>query len=145
MPDGFRHPSQQYEKIEKHLGSRRNAGKYLSEKLGEFEELQISPTPLNVVHDFYILGMKVSHLNSRDKLAEVLRACGIDFVITNYSNLQELPAFYPFSNRPLPNAVELNNSSFLGLYLCGYEFTEQALNSIVSLFESIFESGICRK
>ena len=130
----------QYEKIEKHLGSRRNAGKYLSEKLGRFEELLITPTPLNMVHDFYILGMKVSHLISRDTLAGVLRACGVDFVITNYSDLQELPAFSRFSNRPLPNAVELNNSSFMGLYLCGYEFTEQALNSIVRLFESIFES-----
>ena len=75
----------------------------------------------------------------------MLRACGVDFVITNYSDLQELPAFSRLSNRPLPNAVELNNSSFMGLYLCGYEFTEQALNSIVRLFESIFESGICRK
>jgi len=134
----------QYENIEKHLESRRKVGQFLTEKFRQFSELQVEKIPENVVHDYYILGMKVSSEISRDKLADALQNCGLDFVISRYSSLQNLPAFSGFALRVLPNAVELNESSFIGLYLCGYDFKEPELNAIVQIFTAIFESGICK-
>lgn len=129
---------QQYQKVTDHLEYRRNVAQKLLDKLSKFEWLLFSESESSVVHDYYILGMRLHAKVNRDFVASSLQAEGIHFLITKYSGLELLPAFSKFHKLPLTNAAHLNDYSFLGLYLAGFTFDGDTIDSITKAFEKTF-------
>ncbi len=126
-----------------HIQRRRQAGQQLVNALSGFHGIQIAPVPDNMQHDYYILGMTFSQevigLN-RNTIALALKAEGLDIVITEYAALHKLPAFADYKRGDLTVTDRLNQEAFLGLYLCGYDFSSRYIDGIVECFHKVWES-----
>lgn len=135
--------SYQIENIDKHVRSRRIAGQRLTNSLSLLHGLNVPVIPSNIEHDYYVLGM---HLDkelageNRNKIKEALSAEGLDIIITAYSSIQDLPAFRDKKRDDLSVAQQLNEKSFIGIYLCGYDFTHDYLDQISNAFEKVWKN-----
>jgi dTDP-4-amino-4,6-dideoxygalactose transaminase len=91
-------------------------------------------------HDFYILGIRISEslASRREWIADSLRAEGIINLIVGYQALHRLPSFQKFSQKNLANANQLHDHTFLGLYMCGHNFSEENISQISNAFHKVF-------
>ena len=129
---------QQYMRFSEYIKYRRNVGEILKRKFRNLDGINLEALPEYIEHDYYILGMRLSDERSRDFIASALRAEGLPIVVSKYSELQNLPAFNQYPSTPLKNAVQLNDHSFLGLYLAGHLFSDEDLILIENVFVDIF-------
>jgi perosamine synthetase len=130
----------QLSKFNELVEDRRNYGRYLKNALKNITWLEFGPDEIYKEHDYYILGMriKLSEINcSRDLLIRALTAEGITGLVSNYSNLHKNRNFLQYPRSSMVVTEELCNNSFLGLYLCGNQYTNEDLSSIVEAFLKI--------
>jgi hypothetical protein len=66
----------------------------------------------------------------------------VDFVIGNYCELHKLQAYRDFRRGNLGITEYLNESGFIGLYLCGYHFDEVLINSTLGAFNKVWQKAI---
>ena len=121
--------SRQLERIEAYVNFRRKAATRLIEEL-KHSFLEPPEITEGIDHDFYILGFKLpldfGH-ERREFLTRRLRAAGLPFILEKYVLTHKIPSFRKFSDRPLSSAETLQSSSFLGLYMCGVDWSEDAV------------------
>lgn len=130
--------SGQLERLAPLIRSRQEAAARISAGVSELRGL-ISP---NVVvgepHAYYILGFRLmsSIAAHRDIIVDALQAEGVPDLLRGYQNVHRLPA-YSYGGR-LPVAEDLHDSSFLGLYMCGRQLTEDDCALIVAAFQKVW-------
>ena len=119
----------QLRRIHSLVGHRRKAGLAIMDSLGEsiFEPPKIAK---DVDHDFYILGLKLKDSQSRrrSEVFQSLSRLGIPGLQAKYVNTHNIPAFERFKRNPLLNAEKLHNHSFIGIYMCGVNWTDDLVN-----------------
>lgn len=132
----------QLDRFETLISHRRFAAEKLIEGLQNLPGIFIPGLPQSSTHDYYILGM---HFDtnvagfSRDYLIQALRAEGLDFVIGEYCQLHRLPAYSKYRAGDLLVTDKLNREQFLGLYLCGYDFTDLLIVETIETFKKIWK------
>lgn len=123
----------QYRRIKEHINHRRSAANALKNGLKlpglEFEEI-----PINIEHDYYILGFRISEVNKRDLVAKKLKDFGLPFVVTGYPALHRLPSFANFKKHDLTVTDRMHDIEFIGLYLCGHLFDDRSVSFIIDAF-----------
>ena len=95
---------------------------------------------------------------SRDLIHRALVAEGVPFLSNRYQNLHMLPMFihkqcygqdgfpwsmnadaeYVYGEGQCPVAERLNNQEFLGLFMCGSQFTDEETNLIGDAFHKVY-------
>lgn len=133
---------QQYLNADRLINDRRMVGKKFIELLKDIDGLLVPSFEDN--HDYYILAMRIHEDYDRKFIASALQYEGVQTLITNYSGLENIPAFLPFSNGELVNSSHLNNVSFIGLYLAGHKYSEENLVEISSAFRKVFSDRRAR-
>ncbi len=91
----------------------------------EFPEVQF-----NIDHDYYILGMKlpIDYGSSRRKaLTNSLNAKEIPGVLEKYVVTHRLDSFKDYHTGKLMNAESLQDQIFFGIYMCGVDWTDKAI------------------
>lgn len=132
---------QQYLKVDAHIQYRREVAYRLRQILYGIPGLILPNLNENVLHDFYILGMRLAGNVNRTFVEKSLRAEGLHFLVTNYSGLENLRAFLHFQTTDLPVSKRLNDREFLGLYLAGFKFEEVQYDEIQVAFEKTFHDS----
>jgi dTDP-4-amino-4,6-dideoxygalactose transaminase len=133
----------QFRKIDLHVQRRRTWGRYLADKI---KTLQLSGLEIDIPsgqdeHDFYILPLRVKtdllevHKTS---IVDALRAEGMVTVVGEYGGLENLKAFEKYPRGPLRNAKLAHEREFIGLYMCGHEYSRKYLDQIANAFERIW-------
>jgi len=126
--------------IERLITDRRFYGNYLVKGLRRINWLILPEPKFYEEHDFYILGMRIDFSQfpvDRDTLIEALAAEGLQGLIGRYAQLHKLKSFRNYPKNSLENTEKLFNQSFLGLYLCGHEYSDSDLDRIIEVFEKI--------
>lgn len=126
----------QYLHIDKFLEDRRSYAREFIKLLNGIKGLVVPE--FEVEHDYYILGMRLQPGWNRNFIESALVAEGVSTLVTRYSGLEKLPAFLPFFERELNNAMILNEEQFIGLYLSGHTFTKKNIEEIVTAFKIVF-------
>lgn len=132
----------QLRNLERLVEERRNYGRYLVENLSRFDWIQLNSSENFIEHDFYILGFSISdeflsRTGGRERIVQALRAEGLTELVAQYGNLHKLSAFRDCAKTKMRWTEKLSETSFLGIYLCGYAYTLQDLNQIVEIFGKI--------
>ncbi len=130
----------QLSKIDKLVDDRRFFGNYLRKGLQKFSWLIFAEEETYIEHDYYILGMRINYLDfpiSRKKLIEALLAEGLQGVIGEYAQLHKLRSFQDFPRSDMQATENLFNDSFIGIYLCGNDYSIADLDLIIDAFEKI--------
>ena len=130
----------QISKIDKLVDDRRFFGNYLRKGLQKFSWLIFAEEETYIEHDYYILGMRINYLDfpiSRKKLIEALLAEGLQGVIGEYAQLHKLRSFQDYPRSDMEVTENLFNDSFLGIYMCGNDYSLADLDLIIDAFEKI--------
>jgi dTDP-4-amino-4,6-dideoxygalactose transaminase len=130
-------------RIEKIVGDRRKFARELIFELSKYEYLQITKTESWDSHDYYILGMIYDYKQtnvSRDVYVAALKAEGLKNVVSNYSDLHNLATFREYPRGDMSSTEELNNLSFIGLYICGTRLNEREFTETKKVFKKINDS-----
>jgi perosamine synthetase len=127
----------QMRRIEKMMNDRRETGIQLAKGLSTIDDFQVELLEKDEVHDYYILGINLSERLSRKRkeFAEQLRLAGIPGILEGYVNAHKLPQFSKFSDGPLPNSEYLNEFSFLGIYICGFNWNQSLIDYTLEKFD----------
>jgi dTDP-4-amino-4,6-dideoxygalactose transaminase len=129
--------------LEKHVIHRRRVGEFLIERLLTFPGISLPTIDTGFEHDFYILGIRL-HSEilgvSKNIIYDALLAEGIPGLLKTYSELHKIPTFAKFANHPLNNIDTLNSKEFIGLYLCGFQYSKRNLLEIVNAFEKVWSN-----
>ena len=127
----------QMRRIEKMMNDRREAGIQLAKGLSIEEDFQVEMLKKDEVHDYYILGINLSERLSRKRkeFAEQLRLAGIPGILEGYVNAHKLPQFSKFSDAPLTNSENLHETSFLGIYICGFAWSQSFIDYTIEKFK----------
>ena len=131
----------QLEKFDSHIDHRVNSAKNLINLMIDIPEIQFPEAGNAINHDFYIIGMRISEdlAGQRQSIANALRAEGITNLIIGYQALHRLPSFQKFNQSNLDNVNQLHDKTFLGLYMCGNQFSPENISEISDAFHKVFE------
>jgi hypothetical protein len=77
---------------------------------------------------------------SRLTLAKALRAEGITFLVDEYSHVHQLPAFSNCKKGDMSVTETYNSEKFLGLYLCGNDFSEKVTLGVLDAFDKVWSN-----
>lgn len=127
-------------RIKKIVGDRRRFARQLIFELSTYEYLHITKSESWDSHDYYIVGMIYDYRQtrvSRDVFVAALRAEGLKNVVSNYSNLHNLTTFREYPRGDMSLTEELNNRSFIGLYICGTMLSERELIETKKVFKKV--------
>ena len=154
---------EQLKKLEKFGAIRQRIADRLNKGLEGLHGLRTPKVKPDCTHVYYYYGMTldIELLGvSRDKIHAALRAEGVP-VDNQYLNLHLMPIFqkkiafgskgFPwtsdichrdvdYSKVICPVAEELNDTSYLGLGVCVYEFSDQSLDLIVAAFQKVWKN-----
>jgi perosamine synthetase len=130
----------QLERFNSHIDHRVNAARNLIGLIQDIPGIYLPSIGDAIDHDFYIIGMRISEslASRREWIADSLRAEGIINLIVGYQALHRLPSFQKFSQNNLTNANQLHDHTFLGLYMCGHNFSEENISEISNAFHKVF-------
>ena len=154
---------QQLKKLDSAIESRQRAASLLSERLSDIPYLTTPVTRDDCSHVFYFYAMKHNAELagvSRDLIHRALVAEGVPFLSNRYQNLHLLPMFiqkqcygqegfpwslntdveYVYEEGQCPVAERLNNQEFLGLFMCGSQYTDNEVNLIGDAFHKVYAS-----
>lgn len=127
-------------RIEKIVGDRRRFARKLISALSKYEYIQVANPGEWDSHDYYILGMLYDHTKtgvSRDSFVSALKAEGLGNVVSYYSDLHNLSNFKHFQRGDMSVTENLNNRSFIGLYMCGTRLSKNEITQTIDVFEKI--------
>ena len=154
----------QLNKLNKAMQSRQKIAKVLNSYLDSIDGIQVPVVRNQCTHVYYFYAMKVSPDKlgiSRDLLHKALVAEGVPYLSNNYQNLHLLPMFqekicygaggFPwhysnvtsnidYSKGICPVAEQLNDHEYLGLFLCGSNYNETEIHSIINAFDKVFSN-----
>lgn len=131
----------QLKNLEYHVKNRRNYANTLKETLDNLAGIKMTKIDVGMTHDYYILGLQIDTVElkiSRQKIADALIAEGVPGLLCGYSNLHKNPAFVNYVNVDLKVMDYLHNISFMGIYLCGYDFSDKNLRQISNAFQKVW-------
>ena len=128
--------------LKKLVEERRKYGRFLVENLRRFDWINLGSNESYIEHDFYILGFSIAdeflkRTGGKERIVNALRAEGLTEIVSEYGNLHKLPAFRNCAKTKMTATEKLSEKSFLGIYLCGYEYSSQDLDDIVDIFWKI--------
>ena len=132
--------SYQLERFNSHIDHRVDTSRNLINLLRDIEEIHLPEAIDTHSHDFYIIGIRIDDAlaGQRAAIADALKAEGITNLIIGYQALHLLPSFRNYNQENLINANKLHDETFLGLYMCGYNFTPENISEISNAFHKVF-------
>jgi len=152
----------QLQKLPAIIKSRRAIAEQLSSGLSNIPFLQVPTVQKDCTHVYYVYpivlcgGME----QHRKEICEALTAEGVVGVMQGYINLHLLPMYqqkiaYGKQNFPWHNSVyngdvsynkgicpiaeKLHDSTMCGILLCGFDFSEEAVNMLIEAFDKVFK------
>jgi dTDP-4-amino-4,6-dideoxygalactose transaminase len=134
---------QQLQRIQLLVNSRRDYARSLIKYLNTIPELILDDELRYTGHDYYILGFRLNEEFGnldREQIVSALRAEGIPSLITNYSNLHNIVPFKNFPRTQMTVTENLNNNLFIGLYMCGFAFSQYDIALIGEAFIKVFKN-----
>lgn len=154
----------QIQKLEKAVVSRRNAAKRFTTGIQNLHGLSTPHVDFGNDHVYYVYGMTIDHKVievDRDKIIDALRAEGVPGLIAGYQNLHKLPLFseqltyknnaLPYTllpknrakelrNQKLPVAEQLHNLNFIGLNWCAFELANEEIDQLIEAFIKVWDN-----
>jgi perosamine synthetase len=132
--------SYQLERFNSHIDHRVDSARNLINLLRDIPEIQLPEVANRNSHDFYILGIRINEtlVGQRATIANALKAEGITNLIVGYQALHLLPSFRSYRQENLLNTNKLHDETFLGLYMCGYNFSAENISEISQAFHKVF-------
>lgn len=118
--------------------TRQQAAERIAQGLEGLPGLIVPRVAVGDSHAYYILGMSLVDriAPKRQEIANALRAEGVPGVLEGYQNIHRLPAYW--TGTSLPIAERLHEATFLGLYLCGWNYDEVDCELVVSAFQRVW-------
>lgn len=154
---------EQLKKLSKYVSRRQMLAKKLTEGLSSLKGLRPPVVKNDCTHSYYVYPILLD-INSlsldAEKIAHALKAEGV-LVTSSYQNLHLLPMYqnkiaygskgFPWTSdickRDIdysvgicPVAEKLNTSSYLGLPMCVYDYTEEDISLIVQAFHKVWSN-----
>ncbi|MEY8198640.1 MAG: DegT/DnrJ/EryC1/StrS family aminotransferase, partial [Colwellia sp.] len=155
---------EQLKKLEKGVSGRQRAAERLSTRLSKLKGLKTPEVASDCTSAFYFYGM-ILDTNiigvSRERIAEALIAEGVEGLSTVYQNLHLLPMYqkkiafgsngFPWTSdicrRDIsyekgicPVAEELQDSSYMGIFMCMKEMLDKDVDLIIRAFEKVWNN-----
>jgi|688.fasta_scaffold03535_6 perosamine synthetase len=133
----------QLEKFNTHIDHRVEAARSIIALIRDIPGIYLPEVDASLDHDFYIIGMRLSKdlAIKRDSIAKALTAEGVTNILVGYQALHRLQSFRKFRQENLVNTNELHDNSFLGLYMCGHQFTEDYIYELSKAFHKVFSQS----
>ena len=128
----------QLARIDELVMHRRRAASAIIEGLSDLQSVSL-PEPSLIEHDFYILGMSLSIeiSNKRQSIYDELKSLGTPGIMCGYENIQRYPAFRKYCATKLSVAESMQDHVFLGVYMCGIEWTPFAIEKVIENFRTV--------
>jgi len=128
----------QLARIEKMVMHRRKAAFAIIQGLSDLQQVLLPEPSLNE-HDFYILGiiLQPEISSKREAVYHKLKALGTPGILFGYDNIHRYSAFSKFGKTSLPVAESLQDEKFLGIYMCGIEWTPIAIETVIENFRRV--------
>ena len=130
----------QLEKFNLHIDHRVDTARELISQIKDIPEIHLPDLSDSFDHDYYIVGirLKEKYSKQREWIATALRAEGITNLIVGYQALHRLPSFRKYRQDNLVNTNQLHDQTFLGLYMCGNQFSTRNISEISNAFHKVF-------
>ena len=130
----------QLEKFNSHIDHRVNSAVTLINLLADIPGIHLPVVDGLIKHDFYIIGIRLSESIAikRDWIVNALKAEGIQNLVVGYQALHRLPSFERFKQEALINVNQLHDNTFLGLYMCGSQFSSENIVELSNAFHKVF-------
>lgn len=127
----------QLKRINQLVDHRVDAAKKIISGLRNIEGIRVPILDSNESHDFYIVGLELTDELSerRDEFVDQLVKAGLPGILKGYVNAHNLPQFLKYKTVSLPIAEELHEKTFVGIYMCGVEWTESLITFLVEKVE----------
>lgn len=155
--------TQQLTKLDRAIASRQRAAQQLNEGLQAIPGLKLPTVREHCTHVYYFYGLQHDAETtgvSRDRVHKALCAEGVPFLSNCYQNLHLFPIYqkkiaygrdgfpwslrtdrgFDYSKGTLPIAEQLNDESFMGIFMCGSSYTESEISSIVNAFQKVYSN-----
>lgn len=120
-----------------HLVSHRvEAAKRIIKGLDGVKGIRLPKIEKNENHDFYIVGVVLEGelVQQREAFLEILTDAKLPGILKGYVNVHNLYQFVNYKRESLQVAEELHEKTFIGIYMCGVEWTESLTNYVVDTF-----------
>lgn len=154
---------QQLAKLDLAIASRQRAAQQLNQGLAKLPGLKVPVVRQNCTHVYYFYGLQHDAKKtgvSRDRVYKALCAEGVPFLSNCYQNLHLFPMYqkkiaygrygFPWSMRIdrdfdysrgiCPVAEQLNDKSFMGIFMCGSNYTHEEVSGIVNAFHKVYDN-----
>ncbi len=153
---------EQLKKLKKIVNKRQESVNCLNNEISQTEGLSIPYVPNYNTHSYYVYPLRIDPAKfTTDKfaIAEKLISMGIQGVSTSYQNLHLLPIFqekiaygrngFPWSitGKPInyskgicPNAEDLQDKSYIGFYIGGFDLSVRGVKKIAQEMSLVFKS-----
>jgi len=151
----------QLDKLQAAIISRQKAAMKLDEGLADLKGLDTPKIRDKCSHVYYFYGMKHNESETgvtKAKVYEALIAEGVPYLSMHYQNLHLLPMFqqkicygtknypwtinndreYDYGRGLCPVAESLNQSSFLGLFMCGSQYIDDEIDALIQAFRKVY-------
>lgn len=128
----------QLDRINELVGHRVEAAKKIIAGLAGVEGIRVPIVDVNENHDFYIVGLVLEGelIEKRDSFIEILTSAKLPGILKGYVNAHNLPQFLKFKREPLIIAEELHEKTFVGIYMCGVEWSESLTEHVINTIAS---------
>lgn len=153
---------EQLKKLKNIVNCRQEIAEKLSNGLSSLSNLSTPYVPKNQTHVYYgyplIIETGESEIN-REMIFRTLKAEGVPGLATNYQNIHLLPIYqekiaygskgFPWSiaNREIsyekgicPIAEQFNDSTYLGIAMCMYDFDNEDVGLIIDAFHKVWDN-----
>jgi len=133
----------QLKNFDHHINMRRNAGKLLANLISENQNIRVHDSQDISGNDYYILGLSIDSKElqiDRHKIVEALRSEGVPGLLSGYQLLSRVPAFAPFAKEKLVVAENFHDLNFIGVYLCGLNFSNLDIEKMGEAFNKVFSN-----
>jgi dTDP-4-amino-4,6-dideoxygalactose transaminase len=129
----------QLKSFDTHIDHRFKSSVSLINLLSNLRGIELPKVLDNTQHDFYIIGIKLDERLAiqREMIAKSLIAEGVPNLIVGYQALHRLNAFSNYRQDNLRIVEKMQDSSFLGLYMCGHYFTDSNIAEIYQAFDKV--------
>ncbi len=157
---------EQLKKLKDAISSRQKIADRLTDAFKGFDGISTPVVRSECTHSYYFYAMKLDDQIfgvSKSTIYEALMAEGCIGLLQKYENLHLLPMYqkkiafgkngYPWvgaARRKIdyrkgicPVAEELNESSFLGLFMCASNFNYKEVDSLINAFHKVFKNIDC--
>jgi perosamine synthetase len=115
------------------ISHRRNAASKIINGLKQVPGITLPEINENEIHDFYILAIVLHEdlAKFRREIVNELKSTGVPGVLEGYVNAHKLPQFKQYAKESLPIAENMHQKKFIGLYMCGVEWSNELIEGVV--------------